>query len=470
MKKIYSIAFVAVLGGFLFGYDTAVISGAVESLNRYFIVPMGLPEKAANALLGFIVACALIGCVIGSTLGGYFSRKFGRKRSLLMAALLFLVSSLGSAIPEMGIIPSGGKAVMFSFIIFRMMGGTGIGLASVLSPMYIAEVSPAGIRGRLVSWNQLAVTLGILIVYIVNYRIALAGDEAWDTVTGWRWMFASMAFPAFLFFVLLWFVPESPRWLALSGKKEKALDILSRLNGQEGAKKEFDEIKSSLEHHHSGKLLSFGKKVLIIGILLSVFQQLTGIQVMMYYAPEIIRNMGSNADSSMFRAILVGAVNVLFTIIAIYTVDRAGRKPLLLAGSALMTVFMFILGFAFFTNHMGIVSLIAVLGFVAAFAFSWGPVTWVLLSEIFPNAIRGKAMAVAVAVQWIMNYVASSTFPLLDRNAWLVEKFNHSLSFWIFGSMALLSFIFVWKMVPETKGKTLEQMEETWKTNLLENE
>ena len=463
LKRIYAISFVAVIGGFLFGYDTAVISGAVESLNRYFIAPMALSEQTAHSLLGFIVACALIGCVIGSVLSGYFSRKLGRKRALLLAALLFLISAFGSALPEMGVLTVGEKAVMVSFIVFRIMGGVGIGLASVLSPMYIAEVSPAGIRGKLVSWNQMAIMLGILFVYIVNYSIALTGDEAWNITTGWRWMFASMSFPALLFFVLLWLVPESPRWLVLSGKEGKARAVLSSLNGQQAAEKELMEIKLTQENAQSGKLLSFGAGVLLTGMLISVFQQTTGIQVMLYYAPEIIKNMGQSTDSAMFQSILIGIINVIFTVIAIYTVDRIGRKPLLLAGSALMSIFLFMLAFCFFTNQMGAASLIAVFGFVAVFAFSWGPVTWVLLSEIFPNTIRSKAMAIAVAVQWITNYAASSTFPLLDRSAWSIEIFNHSLPFLLFGFMGLISFVFVWKYVPETKGKSLEEMEKIWK-------
>ena len=463
MKKVHFISFVAVIGGFLFGYDTAVISGAIESLNQYFIVPMGLAEQTANSLLGFMVACALIGCIVGSVISGYFSRKLGRKHSLLLAALLFLISALGSAVPEMGMIPADEKAVMISFIVFRIMGGIGIGLASVLSPMYIAEVSPARVRGTLVSWNQMAITLGILIVYIVNYRIALVGDETWNITAGWRWMFASMAFPALLFFILLWLVPESPRWLVLSGKEKKARDVLARLNDKTAAEKELTEIKSTMGNPKSAKLLSFGAGVLFIGMLISIFQQTTGIQVMMYYAPEIIKNMGQSANSAMFQSILVGAVNVIFTVIAIYTVDRVGRKPLLLVGSALMSLFLFTLGFCFFTNQMGVVSLVSVLGFVAVFAFSWGPVTWVLLSEIFPNAIRSKAMAIAVAVQWMTNYIASSTFPLLDRSVWSVEIFNHSLPFLLFGVMALISLVFVWKFVPETKGKSLEEMEKIWK-------
>lgn len=465
MRKTYGISFIAVIGGFLFGYDTAVISGAIESLNKFFIVPMSLSEQAANSLLGFIVSCALIGCVIGSALGGFFSQKFGRKRSLLMASVLFLISSIGSARPEIGIAPIGttGASVMTAFIIFRILGGIGIGIASMLSPMYIAEISPASLRGRLVSWNQLAITMGIFIVYIVNYLISRNGNEVWNSAVGWRWMFASMAFPALMFFILLWFVPESPRWLVLKGKDKKAFDILTSLNGLALAKKEFDDIKSSL-NQQSGKLLSFGIMILIIGILLSTFQQLVGIQVMMYYAPEIIKNMGSSANSAMFQTILVGAINVVFTVIAIYTVDKIGRKPLLLIGSSCMMVFMFILGITFLTNNMGIISMISVLGFVAAFAFSWGPVTWVLLSEMFPNTIRSKAMSIAVAVQWIMNYTVSSTFPLLDRSTWLVQKFNHSISFWLFGLMAFLSFLFVRYLVPETKGKTLEQMEGIWKS------
>lgn len=463
MKKIYSISFVAVIGGFLFGYDTAVISGAIESLNQYFITPMALAEHTANTLLGFIIACALIGCILGSILGGYCSRHFGRKRTLLLASLLFLVSAFGSAFPEMGMIVIGKKAVIISFIVFRIAGGVGIGLASILSPMYLAEISPAGIRGRLVSWNQLAITLGILIVYIVNYRIALTGDEVWNVTTGWRWMFVSMAFPALLFFVLLWFIPESPRWLVLSGKERKAHDILSSLHGQAVAEKELAEIKRRSEHSESGKLFSFGARVLLTGIMISIFQQTTGIQVMMYYAPEIIKNMGQSVNSAMFQSILVGEVNVVFTIIAIYTVDRVGRKRLLLVGSALMAFLLFTLGFCFFSNRMGMVSLISVLGFVAVFAFSWGPVTWVLLSEIFPNAIRSHAMAIAVAVQWIMNYAASSTFPLLDRSAWSIEIFNHSLPFLLFGVMALISFGFVWRFVPETKGNSLEEIEKIWK-------
>lgn len=463
-KMIYGISLVVTLGGFLFGYDTAVISGTVESLNKFFVEPFALSERYSNSLLGFIVSSALIGCIIGSALGGVLSQKFGRKKSLLFASVLFIISCIGSAWPEIGMAKfgEGSHIHIYNFIIYRLVGGIGIGLASILSPMYIAEVAPEMVRGKLVSWNQMAIVSGILIVYFVNYFIAKQGGESWLNQLGWRWMFASEFIPAFLFFTLLWFVPESPRWLAMKGEDDKALKILLKFNNDiEHGKSELRKITGSFKKHKS-KLLSFGTKVLLVGILLSAFQQLLGIQVIIYYAPEIFKNMGNGTDSSMLQTVLVGSVNLIFTVVAIYSVDRWGRKPLLLTGAILMAVFMFITGYSFYTSKFGIVSVIAVLGFVAAFAFSWGPVVWVLLSEIFPNAIRSKAMSIAVAMQWIMNYTVSSTFPLLDRNSWLIEKFNHAVSFWLFALMAILSFLFVWKWVPETKRKSLEEMEEIW--------
>ena len=398
-KKIYGISLVVVLGGFLFGYDTAVISGTVESLNKFFVVPFQLSERYANSLFGFIVSCALIGCIIGSSLGGFFSQKLGRKKSLILAALLFIISCIGSAWPEIGYagFGNGDHTALTPFIIYRIIGGIGIGLASILSPMYIVELAPPAIRGKLVSWNQMAIVSGILIVYFVNYFIAKQGGQVWLHQLGWRWMFASEFIPAFLFFAFLWFIPESPRWLALSGKNEKALVVLESLHGEKKAKSELEAILVSVKQH-TGKLLSFGVTVLIIGILLSAFQQLVGIQVMIYYAPEIFKNMGNSIDSSMFQTILVGTVNLVFTVVAIYLVDRWGRKPLLLTGSFLMTVFMLVISISFYYNNFGLMSLVSVLGFVAAFAFSWGPVTWVLLSEMFPNTIRSKAMSIAVAV------------------------------------------------------------------------
>lgn len=460
---VYGISLIATLGGFLFGYDTAVISGAIGSLEIFFIEPYHLSESLTNALLGLMVSGALLGCVAGSALGGYCSRQFGRKRSLLLAAVLFISSGIGSALPEYGVVffQFGNYQALPQFIFYRILGGLGVGLASVLSPMYIAEISPAAIRGRLVSWNQLAIVTGILVVYFVNYFITQGGNREWNILYGWRWMFASSAIPAILFFFSLLYVPESPRWLVMKGEVKKAENSMKRL-GLSDVEKEVNAIRDSIVNK-SVKRLKIGIRVWIAGILLSAFQQLIGIQVMLYYSPEIFKNMGYGIDSAMFQTVLVGMVNFIFTIVAVYTVDKYGRKPLLLLGSSFMTVFMCVLAACFYTDNLGYAALICVLGFVASFAFSWGPVTWVLLSEMFPNAVRSEIMATAVAVQWVINYLVSSTFPLLDKSSWLVDNFHHSLSFGIFGIMAALSGVFVWKMLPETKGHNLEDMEKIWK-------
>jgi len=265
-----------------------------------------------------------------------------------------------------------------------------------------------------------------------------------------------------LFLILLFFIPETPRYLVIRNQPEKAFEILKRINGAEKAKIILEEIKSTIIHK-SGKLFSFGIIIIVIGILLSVFQQFVGINVVLYYAPEIFKNMGSGTDYALLQTIIVGIINLTFTVIAILTVDKFGRKPLQIIGGLGMAVFMFALGFAFFSDSLGLLALIFMLGYVACFALSWGPVTWVLLSEIFPNRIRGRAMAVAVAAQWISNYIISSTFPILNNSSFLTEKFNHGFAYWIYGVMGILSAWFVWKLVPETKGKTLEEMEKLWK-------
>jgi SP family xylose:H+ symportor-like MFS transporter len=461
---VYGIALVATLGGFLFGYDTAVISGAISSLDTFFIQPYHFSDTVAHTLLGVMVSGALLGCVVGSALGGFFSQKYGRKRSLIFAAILFACSGIGSAMPEIGFaMPGAGDhTYLGQFIFYRIIGGIGVGLASMLSPMYIAEIAPAAIRGKLVSWNQLAIVGGMLVVYFVNYAIMQQGDTQWNEQVGWRWMFASSIIPAGLFLICLLFVPESPRWLVMQGREQKAADILGKLNAGVAIQEEIASIRSSVEKVVV-KGLKFGWRIWVAGLLLSAFQQLIGIQVMLYYAPEIFKSMGQSTDSAMLQTVLVGIVNVTFTLVAIYTVDRYGRKPLLMLGSVCMCLFMCILAVSFHTHNLGLIALVCVLGFVASFAFSWGPITWVLLSEMFPNAVRSRLMSVAVAVQWITNYAVSSTFPLLDKNEWLLNTFNHGFSFGLFGIMAALSCIFAWKFIPETKGKTLEDMEQIWK-------
>ncbi|HXB92500.1 MAG TPA: D-xylose transporter XylE [Puia sp.] len=416
-------------------------------------------QDSANAIKGFVIASALIGCVIGGAAAGFISKSFGRKNGLVISAICFFISAIGAWRPETFNIF--GTLDVYSFVIFRIIGGIGVGIASMISPMYIAEIAPAGVRGKLVSFNQLAIIFGMLVIYFVNYFIAKQGNEQWLITDGWRWMFFSGVIPAGIFFILLFFVPETPRYLAMKGKDDKALKVLKKISGESSAAAILTDIKSTL-HEKNAPWLSYGFFLIFIGILLSVFQQFVGINVVLYYASNIFRNMGSSTDSSLMQTIIVGVVNLLFTVVAIVTVDKFGRKPLMIIGSIGMAVSMFALGLAFYFNQLGIAALIFMLAYTAAFAMSWGPVCWVLLAEIFPNSIRG-ALSIAVAAQWIANWVVSLTFPMMNDNEWLTTKFNHGFSYWIYGVMGVLSAIFIWKLVPETKGKTLEEIEGLWK-------
>ena len=457
---------VATLGGLLFGYDTGVISGTVGSLDNFFVIPKGLSETAASAFKGFLVSSALIGCVIGGIFGGLISKKLGRKNGLILAAILFLISALGSAMPEMFLAPIGELDHTYStiFILYRIIGGIGVGLASMLSPLYIAEIAPANSRGKLVSYNQLAIVGGFMVVYFVNYFISkTGGSDAWLNEIGWRWMFASEIIPAGLFLGLLFLVPDTPRSLVLRNKPEEALSVLTKVNGEEKGIVILEEIKDSMDEKISGNLLSFGWLVIVVGILLSILQQFVGINVVLYYAPEIFKTISSGTDTALLMTIIVGIVNFLFTIVAIKTVDKYGRKPLMVIGALGMAIAMLSLGFVFFSGATGYLALFCMMLYVASFAMSWGPVTWVLLSEIFPNKIRGRALAIAVAAQWISNYLVSLTFPMMNDNSYLSEKFNHGFAYWVYGIMSILAMLFIIKFVPETKGKTLEEMENLWK-------
>jgi SP family xylose:H+ symportor-like MFS transporter len=459
------LALIATLGGLLFGYDTAVINGAVDSLKVYFIDPRNLSPDAADWLWGMVNCSALVGCTIGGIIGGWVSISIGRKRGLIVAALFFLISALGTAAPEFPFAPigQGGPAYIWNFAFYRILSGIGVGLASMLSPMYIAEIAPARFRGHLVSWNQFAIIFGMLIIYFVNYGIARAGSgDAWLNSIGWRYMFLSGAIPAVIFLLLLFLVPETPRYLMLKGNEAGARAVLARLGTPEESEEEITDIRASLSGHHSGKLFSFGVLLIFIGIMLSVFQQFIGINVVLYYASDIFKGMGMTTNASLLQTIIVGAVNLIFTIVAIMTVDKFGRKPLQVIGALVMAVSMMALGTDLFLGGKGMVALLAMLAYIAGFAVSWGPVTWVLLSEIFPNQIRGKAMAVAVAAQWIANLIITLTFPILNGNSFLVQHFNHGFVYWIYGVMSVLAALFVWKLVPETKGRTLEQMEKLW--------
>lgn len=450
---VVGLTLVATLGGLLFGYDTAVISGAEKSIQAYLIDSQGL----SSFIHGATTSSALIGCIIGGAISGILSSRFGRKRSLMLAALLFFISALGSGYPEFLFFEKGVPSIslLMMFNLYRIIGGIGVGLASAISPVYIGEIAPADIRGRLVSLNQFAIIFGMLVVYFVNWGIANGQDIEWINSIGWRYMFFSEAIPATIFGILLFFVPETPRYLALTNKNEEALRVLTSINGKERAKEIIIDIKSTL-NSHSGKIFSYGKKVVLIGILLSIFQQFVGINVALYYAPRIFESMGAGKDASMLQTVVMGLVNVIFTVFAITTVDKLGRKPLLIIGSIGMAVGMFaISGLAYF-NIIGIGTLIFIIIYTASFMMSWGPITWVLISEIFPNKIRGRAVAIAVAFQWAANYFISSTYPAMMEH-------SGAMTYGFYGLMSILSAVFVWKMIPETKGKTLEELEKLWK-------
>jgi SP family xylose:H+ symportor-like MFS transporter len=424
-------------------------------------------KGSVDTIKGFVIASALIGCVIGGSIAGFVSRALGRKNGLFIAAIAFFISAIGAWKPEAFNVF--GTLDVYSFVVYRIIGGIGVGLASMISPMYIAEIAPANTRGKLVSFNQFAIIFGMLVIYFVNYFIAKQGDEQWLITDGWRLMFLSGAIPAGIFIILLFFVPETPRYLVLKGQETKALHVLDKIAGKNQAKVILEEIKGTL-HEANAPWLSYGFLIIFVGIMLSVFQQFVGINVVLYYAGNIFRNMGASTDSSLLQTIIVGAVNLAFTVVAIMTVDKYGRKPLMIIGSIGMAISMILLGFTFFmgqtggqlTAGQGYAALAFMLIYTASFAMSWGPVCWVLLAEIFPNSIRA-ALSIAVAAQWIANWIVSLTFPMMNDNVWLTEQFNHGFSYWIYGIMGILSAVFVWKMVPETKGKTLEEMEKLWK-------
>ena len=414
-----------------------------------------------NSLIhGATVSSALIGCIIGGVISGVFSNRFGRRKTLLIAAVLFFVSALGSGFPEFIFFSKGHPSIglLLTFNFYRIIGGVGVGLASAVSPMYISEIAPADIRGRLVSFNQFAIIFGMLVVYFVNWGIAFGQSIDWINDVGWRYMFASEAIPAALFGMLLFLVPETPRYLVLSNRDEKARSVLSRINADKlRAEAIFSEIKQSIGRTtERSRIFSYGKIVILIGILLSVFQQFVGINVALYYAPRIFESMGAAKDASMLQTIIMGFVNVVFTVVAILTVDKWGRKPLLITGSIGMAIGMFAISWLSYNEIIGISTLVFIIIYTASFMMSWGPICWVLISEIFPNKIRGQAVAVAVGAQWAANYLISSTYPAM-------MEYSGALTYGFYGLMAVLSALFVWKMVPETKGKSLEEMESLWK-------
>jgi len=448
---VWMISLIAALGGLLFGYDWVVIGGAKPFYEPYF-------NLTSEEQIGWANSCALLGCLLGSIVSGFLSDGLGRKKLLILAAFLFGVSSVAT-----------GWAHNFDvFVIWRIIGGVAIGIASNVSPTYIAEVAPAKWRGRLVTLNQLTIVIGILGAQVVNMMIAgHIGDgsspeairNSWQGQVGWRWMFTAVAVPSLIFFVFAFLVPESPRWLSKVGAKDKAAAVLRRIGGQQYAEDELRNVEVALLHERENKS-SWGELlrpamigVLLMGIGLAVLQQWSGTNVIFNYAEEIYRGAGYDLSGVMFNIVITGAINLLFTLFATATVDRLGRRALMLWGTAAIAIMHCLLGVAFFFNITGPVVLILTLGVIAAYGMSLAPVTWVLLSEIFPNRIRGIAMSIAVSALWIACFGVTYTFPILNA------RLGAAGTFWCYGIFCFIGLLFIAKCVPETKGKSLEQIE-----------
>ena len=453
-----SIVLVAVLGGLLFGYDTAVISGAEKGLQAFFQDADDFDYT--NALHGFTTSSALIGCIIGAFLSGVMASRFGRKKTLFVAGILFFLSALGSYYPEFLFFEEGkaSLSLLVAFNCYRVLGGIGVGLASAICPMYIAEIAPYKQRGSLVSWNQFAIIFGQLVVYFVNFLIVrshAADPEVveWTNEVGWRLMFVSEAVPAGLFALLILLVPETPRYLTLMGRDDEAMKVLSNINGEQEARIILSEIKATVETPKE-HLLSYGWMVVFIGCMLSVFQQIIGINAVLYFAPRIFESMG--VSNNMLFTVIMGVINISFTLVAVFTVDRLGRKPLLITGSIGMAVGALGVALSNVMNLPALVPVISIMLYSACFMFSWGPICWVYIAELFPNTIRSQATAWAVAFQWIFNFIVSSTF--VPMYSW-----SPFFAYALYGAICLVAAVFVWKLVPETKDKTLEDMTALWR-------
>ncbi len=475
-----AIVMVAVLGGLLFGYDTAVISGAEKGLQAFFL---GAPDfQYSDFMHGFTSSSALIGCIIGSALSGLFASRLGRKKSLIFAGVCFFLSAWGSMEPEtFGLLPYGKPSwtLLVVFNLYRVLGGIGVGMASAICPMYIGEIAPTNIRGMLVSFNQFAIIFGQLVVYFVNFLILgdhtnpiiesigngfsklMPGSDPWTITTGWRYMFGSECVPAGLFTLLICFVPETPRYLVMIHQDDKALQVLTRINGIDIARKTLEDIKNTITTK-TEKLFSYGFMCIFVGIMLSVFQQAIGINAVLYYAPRIFSDMGMS--NPMVQTVIMGVVNISFTLVAVFTVERLGRKPLLIWGSIGMAIGAFGVALTFGNPALSMVTMLSIMIYSACFMFSWGPICWVLIAEIFPNTIRGAAVAIAVAFQWIFNFIVSSTFvPMFNMHLTAGDNFGHWFTYGLYGVICVLAALFVWKLVPETKGKTLEDMTKLWR-------
>ena len=454
IKFLVLITSIAALGGLLFGYDTGVINGAQFYLTKYF--------ELDAATKGWVVGSALLGCLLGAIIAGPLSIRLGRKSSLIISAILFSLSAWGSGLPSFL------EESVSLLVVFRIIGGLGIGIASMNAPMYIAEIAPADKRGKLVTYYQLAIVIGFFAVFLVTYFIGNKLTEAQNLEFGWRQMFWSELIPSGLFLAALFFVPKSPRWLLLKNRDAEALSVLTKIHGEENAKKEVNQIKKSLEKESEKKKVNYFSKsiltIIIIGSVFSLLQQFTGINAVLYYGADIFeKSLGFGKGDVLKQQVLLAFVNLVFTLVAMVTVDKFGRKPLVYIGSIGMLTGFLLLGFTIQQQSIGILSLLGVLIFIGSFALSMGPVVWVVLSEMFPNKIRSVAMSVAVAVQWAGNYVVSQSFPIVTVSDVNNNSFwNGSLPYFIFSFFIIVIIWFTYKFIPETKGKSLEEIESIW--------
>ncbi len=456
-NKIYLLGITAItaLGGLLFGYDTGVINGAQFYLSKHF--------QLTDLMKGWVVASALIGCLAGALVAGPMSQRFGRKNSLIISALLFTLSAYGSGLPEW--MP---QSVSW-LVVFRIIGGLGIGIASMNAPMYIAEIAPPKKRGYLVTYYQLAIVVGFFVVFLATYFIGNNNTEIQNIEEGWRQMFWSELIPSSLFLLLLFLVPKSPRWLVIRGRVEEARSILENILSSNEADTELINIQGSLKGDNQDEKVNYFSKailtIIVIGAVLSALQQFTGINAVLYYGADIFESaLGYGKEDVLKQQVLLAFVNLIFTFVAMFTVDKFGRKPLIYAGSLGMIIGFSMLAFTLMQQNLGMVSLVGVLMFVGSFALSMGPVVWVVLSEMFPNRIRSLAMSVAVAVQWGANYVVSQLFPVVTGSDINNNEFwNGSLPYFIFIIFILFIMFFTYRFIPETKGKSLEELEEIWK-------
>jgi len=466
IQAVTGTTFVSTLSSLLFGYCTAVISGVVGAIDHNFIAPRGMHETAANLLLGFSVCAALLGTILGALSARRTAELLGRKRPMIIAAVLFLVSAFGSAFPEIGLAPVGemGPAAIWPFIVYRIIGGVAVGLASVIAPMYVSEFAPSAVRGQLGAYQQIAIAGGIAIVLFVNWGIALQGDDIWVLETGWRYMMVSLAVPSLAFFWLSFTVPESPSWLVRKGRIEEARRALSRSANPQEVREMLEQLAADNRSQQKPEpLFAFGKRVVFVGVALSLLQQLMGLNAISYYGPQILQRMGFHTDAALLGVLIARSLNLLATMCVVLIVDRVGRKPLLIGGAMTMGLAMMAIGALFQADNTGAWGLVAICCYLTGLGVSFGPIVWIMMSEIFPAPIRGQAMSIAVASQWAANFLVSASFPVMFGDTRLNMLAHGGFAFFIYGGFGLLAAFVVLRYVPETKGLDNERAGAFWR-------